>query len=103
MNLIQDTVKNLLLSLGDGCTELWVIPKDLIRRAPDLRSSEVCSLTKIVVGQLIEKYNVKKIDMISRQITDISLDEANEEIDRIFAMSRGGLPTIGDGFWMTKL
>lgn len=102
MNLIQDTIGDFLLSLEDDHTELWVISRYLHDRAPDLSISEICSLTKQVVKELIEKYKVREISMITKQYSDLTIDDANKKIDKIFLKSGGRLPTVGDGFWLTK-
>ena len=101
MNLIEDTLNHFLSSLDDDYTELYIIPKHLSEKAPDLNVQEIATLTKQIVRRLIDQHDVRIIDMITRQISTVSGDEAVKMTDEIFARLKRR-PSIGDGFWMTK-
>lgn len=100
--LVSKAIQDFLMSLEDEPTEFWVIVNDLKTSDSTLSLEKITSLSKVIVRELIEKYGVKEMDPMTRMIFDLSPDQAVEKVDEIFIRSRGRLPTIGDGLWLTR-
>jgi len=100
VNNLNDIVSHSMAFIEDDYTELWVIVNKIFEENKEMDFLQLVKATKLIVTELVEKYNVQLLD----EETQVPLTLKKEEIIRVVEkrlISLNKIPNIGDGIWFT--
>lgn len=100
VNNLNEIISHSMAFIEDDYTELWVIVNKIFEENKEMDFFQLVEATKLVVNELVEKYNVQLLN----EETQIPLILKKEEIietveERLISLNK--MPNIGDGIWFT--
>ncbi len=100
INNLKEIILHSTAIIKDDCTELWVITNKICNENPQLSFSQLIEVTKLVIYDLVENYDVHLMDEETQKPLKLSSKEIVDIVEnRLKKLNR--MPNIGDGIWFT--
>lgn len=100
INNLDKILKDELAVIRDDYTALWLIVDIIKEENPFMDFEELIKATKIVIGELIDKYHVALLDETRQKPLALEKHEILKTVEN-HLISLNRLPNIGDGIWFT--
>lgn len=100
INNLNEIISHSMAFIEDDYTELWVIVNKIFEENKEMNFFQLVEATKLVVNELVEKYNVQLLNEETQIPLTLKKEEIVETVEkRLISLNK--MPNIGDGIWFT--